>query len=198
MATYTVEYTPVNKVALNMAEINRLAELDLQRQLLKSVRDVFLLQCYTGLSYADIQKLSKSHISNGDNGTQWIRMKRQKTSVSFAVPLLPAALAILDKYLPNSDHETPLMPVISNQKMNDNLKLLQELAGISKNLTTHLARHSFATTITLNNGVPISTVSRMLGHTKLSTTQIYAKVLEGTIDNDMKLLGEKLNASEQK
>jgi len=193
MATYTVEYTPVNKVALNMAEIDRLAGLSLQRDVLKSVRDVFLMQCYTGLAYADIRQLSKSHISIGDNGTQWIRMKRQKTSVSFAVPLLPAALAILDKYMPNSDPETPLLPVITNQKMNENLKLLQELAGISKNLTTHLARHSFAT-LTLNYGVPISSVSRMLGHTKLSTTQIYAKVLEGTIDEDMKLLSERLKA----
>jgi len=195
MATYSVEYTPVNKLALTMAEINKLAALQLQRQVLKDVRDVFLLQCYTGLSYSDIKQLSKSHISAGENGALWIRMQRQKTSVSFGVPLLPAALLILDKYLPNADPDKPLMPVISNQKMNDNLKLLQELAGIPKNLTTHLARHSFATTITLNNGVPISTVSRMLGHTKLSTTQIYAKVLEKTIEADMLLLEQKLRSN---
>ena len=196
MASFSIEFTPVNKVALNMQEINKLAGLDLQRQVLKDVRDVFLLQCYTGLAYADIKLLSNEHISMGDNGTQWIRMKRQKTSVSFGVPLLTPALALLDKYLPAAVDSLPIMPVISNQKMNENLKLLQELAGISKNLTTHLARHSFATTITLNNGVPISTVSRMLGHTKLSTTQIYAKVLEGTIDEDMKLLGERLKEKE--
>jgi len=196
MASFSIEFTPVHKVALNMVEINKLAGLDLQRQVLKSVRDVFLLQCYTGLAYVDVRQLSKAHISTGDNGTQWIRMKRQKTNVSFSVPLLPAALEVLSKYLPNAAIEAPLLPVISNQKMNENLKLLQELAGISKNLTTHLARHSFATTITLNNNVPISTVSRMLGHTKLSTTQIYAKVLEGTIDADMRLLGERLKENE--
>ena len=178
-----------------MDEINKLVALQLQRQVLRDVRDVFLLQCYTGLSYSDIKQLSKTHISAGENGALWIRMQRQKTSVSFGVPLLPAALLILDKYLPNADPDKPLMPVISNQKMNDNLKLLQELAGISKNLTTHLARHSFATTITLNNGVPISTVSRMLGHTKLSTTQIYAKVLEKTIGADMLLLEQKLRSN---
>jgi len=197
MASFGIEFTPVHKVALNMEEINKLAGLDLQRQVLKSVRDVFLLQCYTGLAYADIKQLSKAHISTGENGTQWIRMKRQKTSVSFAVPLLAYALDIIGKYLLNAAPEAPLLPVISNQKMNENLKLLQELAGISKNLTTHLARHSFATTITLNNGVPISTVSRMLGHTKLSTTQIYAKVLEGTIGEDMRVLGDKLRSREQ-
>jgi len=122
----------------------------------------------------------------------WIRMKRQKTNIPFSVPLLQPALLIISKYLPNAPLNSPMLPVLSNQKMNDNLKVLQELAGISKNLTSHLARHSFATTITLNNGVPISTVSRMLGHTKLSTTQIYAKVLDGTIASDMKQLSERL------
>ena len=192
MASYTIEFTPVHKVALTMDEINKLAALQLQRQVLQDVRDVFLLQCYTGLSYSDIKLLSKIHISPGENGSLWIRMKRQKTSVSFGVPLLPAALLILSKYMPDAAPDTPLMPVISNQKMNENLKVLQELAGISKNLTTHLARHSFASTITLNNGVPISTVSRMLGHSKLSTTQIYAKVLEKTIGSDMLILEERL------
>ena len=192
MATFSIEFTPVHKVALTMDEINKLAGLDLNRQVLKDVRDVFLMQCYTGLSYSDIKQLTQKHIQAGDNGSQWIRMKRQKTSVSFVVPLLPMALTLVDKYLPNSASQLPLLPVISNQKMNENLKVLQELAGIPKNLTTHLARHSFATSITLSNGVPIETVSRMLGHTKLSTTQIYAKVLDTKIGADMQLLGERL------
>ena len=192
MATFSIDFTPVHKVALTMDEINRLAGLELQRQVLKDVRDVFLLQCYTGLSYSDIKQLSKVHISAGENGALWIRMKRQKTSVSFGVPLLPAALMILDKYLPHTREDIPIMPVISNQKMNDNLKVLQELAGIPKNLTTHLAIHSFASTSTLKNGVPITTVSRMLGHTKLSTTQIYSKLLDKTIGDDMQLLEQKM------
>ncbi len=195
MATFSIEFTPVHKVALTMDEINRLAGLELQRQVLKDVRDVFLLQCYTGLSYSDIKQLSKVHISAGENSNLWIRMKRQKTSVSFGVPLLPAALQILGKYMPDADPDSPFMPVISNQKMNENLKVLQEIAGISKNLTTHLARHSFATTITLNNGVPITTVSRMLGHTKLSTTQVYAKLLEKTIGEDMLNLEQKMKSN---
>ena len=193
MASFTIEFTPVYKVALNMDEIDKLAGLELHRQVLKNVRDVFLFQCYTGLSYSDIKQLTKRHISAGEKGNLWIRMKRQKTSVSFGVPLLPVALSILDKYMPSAEQDVPLLPVISNQKMNENLKVLQELAGISKNLTTHLARHSFASTITLNNGVPITTVSRMLGHTKLSTTQVYARLQEKTIGEDMELLEQKLN-----
>jgi site-specific recombinase XerD len=195
MANYSIEFTPVNKVALTMGEINKLAGLELQRQVLKDVRDVFLLQCYTGLSYSDIKQLSKIHISAGENGALWIRMKRQKTNVSFGVPLLPAALLILDKFMTDAGQDTPLMPVISNQKMNENLKVLQELAGISKNLTTHLARHSFASTITLNNGVPITTVSRMLGHTKISTTQIYSKLVDKTIGDDMLILEQKMKSN---
>ena len=122
-------------------------------------------------------------------------MKRQKTNVAFGVPLLPAALKILDTYMQEATPDIPLMPVISNQKMNDNLKLLQELAGIPKNLTSHLGRHSFASTITLNNGVPITTVSRMLGHTKLSTTQIYSKLLDKTVGQDMQALEQRLRSN---
>lgn len=99
---------------------------------------------------------------------------------------------LFEKYFSTEDNKGRLLPVLSNQKMNDNLKVIQELARISKNLTTHLARHTFATTVTLGHGVPIETVSRMLGHTKLATTQIYAKVLDGKISNDMQTLKEKL------
>lgn len=195
MDTFSIEFVPVHKVALTMEEINTLAGLDLKRQVLIDVRDVFLLQCYTGLSYSDIRQLTREHVQAG-NGGYWIRMKRQKTGVSFAVPLLPMAVSIVEKYLPNSAAKAPLLHVLSNQKMNENLKVLQELASIPKNLTTHLARHSFATTITLSNGVPIETVSRMLGHTKLTTTQVYAKVLDTKIGADMALLSKKLNPSQ--
>jgi site-specific recombinase XerD len=192
MATYTLEFEPVNKVALTIPEIQKLSKLKLHRKVLENVRDVFLMQCFTGLSYSDIKQLSAKHLSIAVNKTYWIHMERQKTKVSFAIPLLPQALVILQKHMPERPTDEPLFPVLSNQKMNENLKLIQELAGISKNLTTHLARHTFATTITLSNGVPIETVSRMLGHTKLSTTQIYAKVLDTKISKDMAALEQKL------
>ncbi len=196
IATYTLEFEPVNKVALTIPEIEMLRKLELQRLVLEQVRDVFLMQCYTGLSYGDIKLLAQKHLSVAENGIYWIHMVRQKTKVSFAIPLLQPALVLLQKYIPETKSELALFTVLSNQKMNDNLKLLQELASISNNLTTHLARHTFATTITLSNGVPIETVSRMLGHTKLSTTQVYAKVLDVKIGTDMLLLSEKLQMQE--
>lgn len=193
MSGFTLEFTPVNKIALTIGEIQKLQKLDLQRDTLKHVRDVFLLQCYTGLAYSDIKQLSLNNIYKGDNKDYWIKMDRQKTQISFSVPLLTPALAILKDYIIKAHPELPLLPVLSNQKMNENLKIIQELAKINKNLTTHLARHTFATTITLGNGVPIETVSRMLGHTKLSTTQVYAKVLDNKIAEDMKVLQNKMD-----
>ena len=197
MATYSLEFEPVNKVALTLAEVSKLSRLLIQRKTMDEVRDVFLMQCYTGLSYADIKQLSAKHLSVAENGVYWIHMERQKSGVAFAIPLLPQALAILQRYITQVATDGPIFRVLTNQQMNAHLKLIQELAGISKNLTTHLARHTFATTITLSHGVPIETVSRMLGHTKLSTTQMYAKVLETKIAADMALLSTRLSIVER-
>ena len=192
MATYKLTNTPVNKQALTLEELERLQRLELSRQTLIEVRDVFLFQAYTGLAYSDAKRLTANDIQLDNAGDYWVRMQRQKTLISFSVPLLAPALLILEKYFGKRMNNEPLLPMISNQKMNNNLKVIQELAGISKNLTTHLARHTFATTVCLSNGVPIETVSKMLGHTKLATTQIYAKVLEGKIAVDMLALKKKL------
>ncbi len=192
IANYKLEYTPVTKTALDLNEINMIQNLKLNRNVLNNVKDIFLFQCYTGLSYSDVQQLSIINIVDQGDNIFWIKMNRQKTKIPFSVPLLEPALKILRKYGFGGEISHPLLPVLSNQKMNDNLKIIQELAGITKNLTTHLARHSFATTITLGNGIPLETVSRMLGHTKLSTTQIYAKVHDEKIGRDMKGLMEKL------
>lgn len=189
---FSLEFTPVNKIALTMEELIRIQELKLQRTTLQDVRDVFLLQCYTGLSFGDVKRLSKNDIHRISENEYWIKMSREKTKIGFTVPLLPQAMFILLPYLDVEEVDKPLLPVLSNQKMNDNLKLIQELAGINKNLTTHLARHTFATTITLGNGVPIETVSKMLGHTKLATTQMYAKVLDNKIASDMRKLKGKM------
>lgn len=192
MATFSLEFKPINKIALTTDEINKVAEIIFQRETLANVRNVFLFQCYTGLSYADVKRLTRNHVQPDDKGKLWIKMERTKTTTYFSVPLLPKALEILENYSELNHKEGYLLPVLSNQKMNDNLKVIQELAKINKSLTTHLARHTFATTITLGNGVPIETVSRMLGHTKLSTTQIYAKVLDNKIERDMDELKIKL------
>jgi len=191
MTTYVLRINPPKKYPLSIEEINALASLNLQRKTLVEVRDIFVFQCYTGLSYSDIKGLKHKHIHKEGNDDIWIKMERQKTEISFSVPLLQPALVLLKKYTDLGEFDF-VFPVLSNQKMNENLKVLQEIAGISKNLTTHLARHTFATTITLNNDVPIETVSRMLGHTSIKTTQLYAKVLDVKIGSDMRKLGNKL------
>ena len=161
---------------------------------LSQVRDVFLFCCFTGLAYVDIKKLKISEITKGVDGGLWIFTNRQKTETRSAIPLLPTATQLIKKY---SDHplcinkDMPL-PVPSNQKMNGYLKEIAAMCGIDKILTSHIARHTFATTITLSNGVPIETVSKMLGHSSIKQTQHYAKILDLKVSADMLLLKQKL------
>ncbi|RZJ79296.1 MAG: site-specific integrase, partial [Chryseobacterium sp.] len=149
--------------------------------------------CYTGLAYTDVKNLRKNHINKGIDGEQWIVKVRQKTNTRSAIPILPQAQILLDKY---ADHPmcegNMLLPVHSNQKMNEYLHEIAAICGINKKLTTHIARHTFATTVTLLNGVPIESVSQMLGHTNIRTTQQYAKVVDIKVGADMARLREKL------
>lgn len=159
---------------------------------LKQVRDIFLFCCYTGLAFVDVKKLKQNEI--GIDNCKWIFTRRRKTDTLSRIPLLPVALNILEEY---KDHPACLnadivLPVLSNQKYNEYLKEIANVCGINKNLTTHTARHTFATTVTLSNGVAIESVCKMLGHTNLKTTQHYARVLDKKISDDMKLLKSKL------
>lgn len=164
---------------------------------LKRVKDIFLFSCYTGLSYVDIKELKPNQILIGIDGNQWIHTKRAKTDEPVKIPLLPMAKAILQKYREESILTGELLPVYSNQKTNQILKEIANACGIHKNITFHTARHTFATTVTLSNGVPIETVSKLLGHTKLSTTQIYARVLQKKVGEDMNDLMEKLKRKQE-
>jgi len=156
--------------------------------------DLFVFSCYTGLAYIDVINLTPANISIGVDQGQWLITHRQKTDVIVKVPLLPKALVIINTYKtnPKALHEGKLFPSISNQRLNSYLKEVATLCGIEKELTFHCARHTFATTVTLSNGVPIESVSKMLGHTKISTTQIYAKVIEKKLSDDMQLLRNRL------
>lgn len=164
---------------------------------LNRVKDVFLFSCYTGLSYIDIKELHPNQVLIGIDGNQMIHTKRIKTNESVKIPLLPRAKEILDKYREEMELTGKLLPVYSNQKTNKNLKEIAEACCIHKNITFHVARHTFATTVTLSNGVPIETVSKLLGHTKLSTTQIYAKVLQKKVGEDMQNLMNHYKAKEK-
>jgi site-specific recombinase XerD len=166
---------------------------------LELVRDIFVFCCYTGLAYSDVKLLKFENIVIGINGGQWIKMPRKKTKAMSSIPLLPVAEKIIEKY---SQHPYVLsgkgvLPVMTNQKSNAYLKEIADVCGINKVLTTHLARHTFATTVTLSKGVSIATVSKMLGHRSLKTTQIYAKVLDSKIGDEMNMLKERL-AQEEK
>lgn len=164
------------------------------------VRDIFLFCCYTGLAYADVKKLKHSEIQIGVDGQKWIFTSRQKTDTASRIPLLPTSLSIIKNYASHPECKLTghLLPVLSNQKMNSYLKEIADVCGITKELTFHIARHTFATTITLNNGVPIETVSKMLGHTNLKTTQHYAKLLDLKVGKDMQQLTSVLKAKLKK
>jgi site-specific recombinase XerD len=191
---YKLSKKVVIREFLSEKELQVMAEKQFASKRLEQVRDIFLFCCYTGLAYADIYKLKRSEIRPGIDGKKWIFTSRQKTDTLSHIPLLPVSLTILDKYAQHAECLTTgrLLPVLSNQKMNSYLKEITDVCGISKELTFHIARHTFATTVTLNNGVPIETVSKMLGHTNLRTTQHYAKLLDTKISHDMQRLSEKL------
>ncbi len=178
-------------------EIQSISSKEIKIERLRQVRDVFLFCCFTGLAYVDIKKLNASEVSVGVDKELWIFTRRGKTNIPSRIPLLPMSQKILEAYKdhPQCVNTGKLLPVLSNQKYNAYLKELADICGISKNLTTHTARHTFATTITLSNGVPIESVSKMLGHKKLQTTQHYARVLDIKVSEDMQTLKSKLYKS---
>lgn len=175
---------------LTDSELQEMANKEFDIPRLELVRDIFLFCCYTGLAFADVKKLSADDIIMNISGKKWIKTKRQKTKSLSSIPLLDIPKAILDKYEghPHVQSGKGVLPVLTNQKSNAYLKEIADLCGIKKNLTTHLARHTFATTVTLSKGVPIESVGKMLGHRSLKTTQIYAKVLDEKIEKDMQIL----------
>lgn len=174
-------------------ELNRITNKIFLIPRLAQVRDIFVFCCYTGLAYADVEKLTREEITTGIDGEKWIWTSRQKTDSATRVPLLPPALEILDRYKDDLQcaDKGRLLPVLTNQKMNSYLKEIADACGITKKMTFHTARHTFATTVTLTNGVPIETVSKMLGHRNLKTTQHYAKILDKKVSEDMGMLRKK-------
>ena len=195
---YKAKLKAVERPFLSKEEIQTMYEKEFVSDRLTQVRDVFLFCCYTGLAYVDVKKLTKSHINIGVDGEQWIFTRRQKTDTSTRVPLLPVAKELVLRYdnHPQCVNSNVLFPVVSNQTMNSYLKEIANVCGINKELTFHIARHTFATTITLSNGVPIESVSKMLGHTNIKTTQHYAKILDKKVSDDMSVLRSKLEGSE--
>jgi integrase len=195
---YSLKFQKVDKSFLTPSELLLVERTELPLQKLHLARDLFVFSCYTGLAYADLISLHPSHLCIGMDGGYWIKTARNKTETAVNVPLLPQALTIIEKYKsnPRAGVRDRVFPSLSNQKMNSYLKDIAAQCGITRPFSFHTARHTFATTVTLLNGVPIETVSKMLGHTKLSTTQIYARVLETKVGEDMLNLRNRLSKHE--
>lgn len=184
----------IDKEYLTEEELQKIYAKDFRNTRLDQVRDIFVFCCFTGLAYIDVQQLSRDHLGIGIDGNKWIFKNRQKTDTSSKIPLLPVAEEIIQKYAnhPRCLNEEKILPVLSNQKMNSYLKEIGDVCGVNKELTFHMARHTFATSVTLANGVPIESVSKMLGHKSLRTTQHYAKVVDKRVSDDMANLRVKL------
>lgn len=191
-------YKDPDRDYLEMHELFSMYNKEIKIERLAEVRDVYVFCCFTGYAFETVYNLNQDDLYTGLDGRMWISRDRSKTENEEAVPLLPIPLAILEKYKYNSYciSTKRLLPVNSNQRYNGYLKEVATVCGIDKELTTHTARHTFATTVTLENDVPIETVSKMLGHKSIRTTQIYAKITKRKTSNNMQALQEKLFTSD--
>lgn len=172
---------------LTINELNMLKDKEFEIPRLEIVRDVFLFCCFTGLAFIDVYNLKREHIIEDAKGRKWIHKQRQKTDVEFFVPLLELPLALIEKYKdhPSCKQSGKILPVFVNQKMNAYIKEIADFCGIKKHLTMHIARYTFATTVTLANNIKLENVSKMLGHTTTRMTEHYAHVLNESLANDM-------------
>lgn len=191
---YKTAYKEVARGYLTTDELKRIESKKFKISRLERVRDIFVFVCYTGLSYSDLADLSPGSITKGIDGRNWIIYSRNKTNVQASVPILPPAQDIIDRYEndPQCIIGNKILPIITNQKLNSYLIEIADLCEIDKHITMHMGRHTFATTVTMTNGVPIESISKMLGHTTIKTTQIYSKIVETKISNDMAVLSGKL------
>jgi len=193
---YKMKKKPVNREALTEEEVQTIIQKRLVSARLEQVRDIFIFSCFTGLAYADVKKLTQREIGIGIDGKRWIHTYRQKTKTNCSIPILPMAATIMSQYQdhPQYVQQDRVLPILSNQKMNAYLKEIADVCGITKVLTFHIARHTFAT-IAVSNGVPMETVSKILGHKRIVQTQHYAKINDRKIGDDMEAMEKKFNSN---
>jgi len=186
-ASIKFKLTPVDAIYLDDDELNALIKKEFRCERLTQVRDIFLFCCFTGLAFADAKDLKREHLSKDKDGYWWIHKKRKKTNQMSTIFVIDAALRIIDKYKnhPVVLEKDVLLPVPTNQKMNSYLKEVADFSGIDKPISTHSARHTFATTVALSNNIPIEVVSKTLGHSNVKMTQRYARTTENLIKNNM-------------
>jgi integrase len=188
-------YVDPDREVLTQLELDMIYAKPMPNQRMDEVRDVFIFACYTGYAFSDLEQFERNAPVKGIDGEWWLKTNRVKTETAENVPLLDIPLTIIKKYV---EHKycrafNKLLPVNSNQRYNSYLKELATICNINKHLTTHIARHTFATTVTLANGISLESVSAMLGHKSIRTTQIYAKVVRSKLSNEMKILKDKFS-----
>ncbi len=183
----------INKAFLMLQiqeELKKLEEKTFKIKRIQIIKDCFVFCCYTGLAFKEMTNLKKEHLVKGHDGMDWLRIKRQKTNKTVSIPILPKAQRIIDKYESDSEY---VLPVTSNARFNSYLKEIADVVGLTKNLTHHMARRTFARTVLLYNDVSMEIVSELLGHMKLATTQqSYGKIVQKRVGEEMKWLNEKL------
>jgi site-specific recombinase XerD len=189
---FKIKMEDTHRDCLTSEELALIRDKKLVSERLEKVRDLFVFSCFCGLAYVDMKELLETDIVRGDDGKLWIDTQRIKTGAQVNVPLLKVPLAIIQKYA-GTGRDGKLFDIPSNQKVNDYLKEIAAICGIDKRVTFHLARHTFSTTVTLSNGVPLETVSKMLGHKNIRTTQIYARITKNRISDDMNALARRLD-----
>lgn len=189
---YICSYKETEQVILGPEELSRIENKRFQIPRLEIARKLFIFQCYTGLSYTDMAKLEKQNLEQGPDGRLWLNVRRTKTDTVVRYPILTQAAKILEELAINPDSDKLFPQTISNQKMNSYLKEIADLCCITKNLTTHVGRRTMASTVLLSNGVPIETISRILGHLKITTTMQYAKVGDQMVSKDIIKLEKRL------
>ena len=195
--SFQCHYIDPERQALTMEEIATLIERDFAFERLNEVRDVFVFSCFTGFAYQEVYNLRPHHVTRHTDGKLWIDTDRNKTKQPEFLPLLPIAEDIITKYAnhPYCRKYSKLLPVNSNQRYNTYLTEIADLCGLEMRLTTHIARHTFATTVALENDIPLKIVSKMLGHKSIRTTEIYARASKKAIGRHMACLQEELFAS---
>jgi len=190
-AGYEPERPECQQKYLTRKELNKLMTTPLITAKQYLIRDLFLFSCYTGIPYCDMCKLTDDDVSVAEDNVVWIKTFRDKTGIDYEIPLLEIPLQILERYRGTAS-DGRLLPMFSNGELNRELKNIARICSVTRRLTWHCGRHTYATEITLSQGVPIETVSRMLGHSQIATTQIYAKITNDKIDEDMKALEKRI------
>ena len=191
-STVKIHFDPVERDVLTKSELAALIQTDMIFDRLEKMRDVFVFACFTGLAHCDVAGLTKENIITDEAGQVWLKTHRQKTSEVVDIPLLEIPQLIIKKYEGMKELNGKLLPTLTNSCSNLYLKEVAVRCGINKTLTFHMARHTFATTVTLSNGVPIESVAKMLGHRNIRTTQIYAKVIKDKLAEDMNNLATRI------